>query len=207
MPSNVVALPIGSPVADPVDLGRQAWGQYLEAQDVGFSHLMLVGAALLIGRRRVLRQLGLNLPRGFPYQKAFSAWIDANGFRGMDPAWRVALLWCAEHVDQVEAARAQWRKTNTYGEPSVHPISMRAAAQKFHSKGPAGPRGKPASGAAYHSASKAGAPLRIEAVRIEALCERLLHRFQGLPDGEILAEIASLVSVLEAVAKQVAPKG
>lgn len=196
MQAEVLELPKRKPkrpkqtYLDPIALGRAAWKEYLEAQEVGFAQLMLVGAALLIGRNFVMQSVGVDTPVGRAYIDAWRAWLKANGFGDMPRNWRMDLVWCAANAEKVEAARAQYRLNHSKGEPSVNPRSMRHAAHKLATSGPSAKRVAPT----------------VSAVRVEILCSQISERFETMPSDQALPEIELLIDALEAAAQRFAPR-
>ena len=173
-----------------ISAGREAWLAYKEAEELTLDRLLVVGAALLEGRRWALEESGARGPTTLPYRKAFSAWCDANGFGDVPTPWRTNLLWCAENANQVRAFYTSKAAEQKRGRPSVHPGSIRGRMQQEAREG--GPRPKRVS------------PI-VGSMKVETLARMLRERFARLSPEDVLAEVVELAGVLETAASQYAP--
>ena len=89
---------------------------------VSFEAWVKIGKALQIGRDYSLKTTGANRPMGQIYCKAFSAWIDRQGFAGMQKSLRSVAIDLAENAEAITA----WRNTlpERQRKRLVHPLSV-----------------------------------------------------------------------------------
>jgi hypothetical protein len=87
-----------------VDRGVDAW-QELQ-KDSTWERWLLVGWSIDEARRAVLKWLGRDKPGGKEWADVFGAWLEATGFIKIDAGDRTRLAHCMEHLQLIEAWRA-----------------------------------------------------------------------------------------------------
>jgi hypothetical protein len=87
--------------------GQQAWHRL--DRDHTWENWRHVGAALLIGRSRAMREAGVNRPAGRRYNVVFAAWLNKFAFENLDKADRSRLFAVMGHLHEIET----WRATLT----------------------------------------------------------------------------------------------
>jgi hypothetical protein len=95
---------------DSVIEGFDAWGRLKKSCQQTWSDWLLVGAALLIGRREAMRIACSNAPSGGRYRAAFTYWLTENGFADLEKRTRADLLRIMECLDEVEVWRSGLKK-------------------------------------------------------------------------------------------------
>src|SRR4051812_31748512 len=76
--------------ADPVSMGRQAWGRIKTNSKMMREDWRMVGEALLVGRTK------FTTADGGLYKKGFGQWCRENGFDDIDRNDRGDAMWLAE---------------------------------------------------------------------------------------------------------------
>jgi hypothetical protein len=87
-----------------IKAAAECWQAYGRASS--FEAFLKIGQGLLVGRNLVLKSTGANAPMGRRYCAAFSLWIEAHGFSGMQKSLRSASIELAEHGEEIAAWRA-----------------------------------------------------------------------------------------------------
>ncbi len=87
--------------------GQEAWDRL--GRDHTWENWRHVGAALLIGRSRAMREAGVNRPVGRRYKAAFAAWLKECNFENLDKADRCRLFAVMDHLHEIETWRANLR--------------------------------------------------------------------------------------------------
>ncbi len=87
--------------------GQEAWDRL--GRDHTWENWRHVGAALLIGRSRAMREAGVNRPVGRRYNVLFAAWLNKFGFENLDKGDRSRLFAVMDHLHEIET----WRATLT----------------------------------------------------------------------------------------------
>jgi hypothetical protein len=100
--------------------GRDAWDAINKSES--FEGWLTIGKALLIGREAALRSTGANAPMGRRYCVAFSQWINAHGFTGMQKSVRSVAVELAENAKAITT----WRDSlpERQRRRLVHPLSV-----------------------------------------------------------------------------------
>ena len=86
-----------------------------------------------LGRNHAMRAAHINEPAGRGYNEAFGRWMDEPSrrtwTRGVDKATRNHLLWCADHLSQIEA----WRETLAPNQRDAwnHPTTIKKAFERM----------------------------------------------------------------------------
>jgi hypothetical protein len=103
-----------------IKAGVECWQAIGRAES--FEAWVKIGKALQIGRDYSLKTTGANRPMGQIYCKAFSAWIDRQGFAGMQKSLRSVAIDLAENAEAITA----WRNTlpERQRKRLVHPLSV-----------------------------------------------------------------------------------
>jgi hypothetical protein len=86
--------------------GSKAWTRLKHNSLQNWIDWLLVGAALLIGRREAMRIACSNRPIGGRYRQAFTWWLRENGFSDLEKRTRADLLRTMECLEQIELWRA-----------------------------------------------------------------------------------------------------
>jgi hypothetical protein len=86
--------------------GSKAWTRLKHNTLQNWIDWLLVGAALLVGRREAMRIACSNRPVGGRYRRAFTWWLRENGFADLEKRTRADLLRIMECVEQIEVWRA-----------------------------------------------------------------------------------------------------
>jgi hypothetical protein len=107
----------GPPVDDEPER-RETAARFLEARTIrtvecwqaigraeSFEAWVKIGKALQIGRDYSLKTTGANRPEGRRYCAAFSLWVEAHGFSGMQKSLRSVCIDLAENSDAITAWR------------------------------------------------------------------------------------------------------
>ena len=89
-----------------ITAGINAWGR-LKRDTARLSDERLIGDALLAGRRRCMREVGADKPRGIKYVKANAAWLKETGFHEIQKSRRQTCMLIAENWVEFHA----WKKT------------------------------------------------------------------------------------------------
>ena len=92
-----------------ISAGRDAWSRLQTHQRTSWNDWVLIGRALLVGRRDAMLDAKANIPMGMRYNRIFSAWLRANGLDGISGQDRYKIIECLEHDVEIEA----WRATLT----------------------------------------------------------------------------------------------
>jgi hypothetical protein len=87
------------PDAVTIEAGREAWQRRCGDIHQMWKDWLLVGAALLIGRRKAQAKANTEKTSGKAYNYAFSKWLTDNGFKGLDENTRRDLLRIMEHLE------------------------------------------------------------------------------------------------------------
>jgi hypothetical protein len=88
-----------------IKAAAECWQAYGRASS--FDAILKIGRGLLVGRNLVLKSTGADRPEGRRYCAAFSLWIEAHGFSGMQKSLRSASIELAENAEEITA----WRST------------------------------------------------------------------------------------------------
>jgi hypothetical protein len=89
-----------------VSAGFNAWTRLKHHSRQNWIDWILVGAALLVGRRTAMRIACSNRADGGRYRRAFAHWLRQNGFADLEKRTRADLLRIMECLEQIEAWRA-----------------------------------------------------------------------------------------------------
>jgi hypothetical protein len=89
-----------------ITAGINAWGR-LKCDTARLSDERLIGEALLAGRRRCMREVGADKPRGIKYVKANAGWLKETGFHEIQKTRRQTCMLIAENWVEFQA----WKKT------------------------------------------------------------------------------------------------
>ncbi len=107
-------------IEDAILNGQQAWARRKADARASWDDWLLVGWALLVGKRKSV--LAAKGNRGKKYAQHFCAWCQKNNFGDIDKADRSKLLWIMENIEDVEA----WRATRSEKERLIwnHPSTV-----------------------------------------------------------------------------------
>jgi hypothetical protein len=86
--------------------GSKAWTRLKRNSLQNWMDWLLVGAALLVGRREAMRIACSNRPAGGRYRRAFTWWLRKNCFADLEKRTRADLLRIMECLEQIEVWRA-----------------------------------------------------------------------------------------------------
>ena len=85
--------------ADIINAGREAWQRRSRNIHEAWEEWLLIGAALLVGRRMAQAIASTKKTSGKAYNYAFGKWLTNNGFKGLDENTRRDLLSIMEHLE------------------------------------------------------------------------------------------------------------
>ncbi len=89
--------------------GQEAWQRL--GRDHTWEDWTQVGAALLVGRNRAMREAAVNQPVGRRYNVLFAGWLEQFFFENIDKADRSRLFAVMDHVEEIETWRASLTPT------------------------------------------------------------------------------------------------
>ncbi len=118
-------------------LAADAWHNIKSGQQ--WTHWRYLAQAFAAGREQAMREARTNDPYGPPYNKAFGRWMDDPVRRqwandkvkgAVDKATRNHLLWCADHMSEIEA----WRDTLAQNQRLLwnHPTTVKRQYERAH---------------------------------------------------------------------------
>ena len=106
MEKNGGTVPPSTDNCCPITKGSKAWTRLKHNSLQNWIDWLLVGAALLVGRREAMSIACSNRPVGGRYRRAFTCWLCKNGFADLEKRTRADLLRIMECLGQIEVWRA-----------------------------------------------------------------------------------------------------
>jgi hypothetical protein len=106
-----------------IENGRAAWGRVRSGSSL--NDWILIGHALLVGRRLCMARANVDKPRGVKYVRIMGQWLTENGFREITSSSRKTAASCAENEGEVRA----WLETL----PEARRLRLNHAAAVWYS--------------------------------------------------------------------------
>ena len=91
---------------DQVAQGRAAWERIKSRSKPMYDDWLLIGAALILGRRACMAAAGIEVPYGPRYHAQIKRWLEQNGLSDLDSHERLGAIFCVENQAKIEKWRA-----------------------------------------------------------------------------------------------------
>ncbi|MEP1354472.1 MAG: hypothetical protein ABJX32_20440 [Tateyamaria sp.] len=116
--------------------GATAWQSWKETETQQFERVLMIGRALLIGKRIAFKESGAQNVKSRAYMREVRRWRDANGFASMPSQIACDFTWVAENEAETRAYYAKACAAQAFGTPSAEPRNLRNQVMKSRMRPP-----------------------------------------------------------------------